>query len=133
MRDYLIKPFTRERFLEALARSVAEHEARASAAPHADRLSRLAVRMAVALTLPLAQERFDGTGFPLGLHGSDIPLGARIIAVADAYDSLSATGAGMLTPSEAFGILIGQQAGRFDPAVLEALREAERGLQSTAA
>jgi putative two-component system response regulator len=30
-------------------------------------------------------ERFDGTGYPDGLNGEDIPLGARIIAVADAY------------------------------------------------
>lgn len=34
-------------------------------------------------------ERFDGTGFPAGLRGEDIPLGARIIAVADAYDALT--------------------------------------------
>lgn len=32
-------------------------------------------------------ERFDGTGYPDGLCGDDIPLGARIIAVADAYDN----------------------------------------------
>lgn len=34
-------------------------------------------------------ERFDGTGFPAGLRGQEIPLGARIIAVADAYDALT--------------------------------------------
>jgi len=31
-------------------------------------------------------ERFDGTGYPQGLKGEDIPLGARIVAVADAFD-----------------------------------------------
>ncbi len=34
-------------------------------------------------------ERMDGTGYPDGLKGDDIPLGARIIAVADAFDSMS--------------------------------------------
>lgn len=33
-------------------------------------------------------ERFDGNGYPVGLNGTDIPLVARIIAVADAFDNL---------------------------------------------
>ena len=33
-------------------------------------------------------ERWDGKGYPRGLHGEEIPLGARIIAVADAYDAM---------------------------------------------
>jgi diguanylate cyclase (GGDEF)-like protein/putative nucleotidyltransferase with HDIG domain len=36
-------------------------------------------------------ERFDGTGYPDGLRGEDIPLGARIIHVADALDSMLTT------------------------------------------
>jgi diguanylate cyclase (GGDEF)-like protein/putative nucleotidyltransferase with HDIG domain len=36
-------------------------------------------------------ERFDGTGYPDGLSGEDIPLGARIIHVADALDSMLTT------------------------------------------
>jgi len=34
-------------------------------------------------------ERWDGTGYPDGLHGEDIPLGARIILVADAFDAMT--------------------------------------------
>lgn len=34
-------------------------------------------------------ERFDGTGYPDGLAGDQIPLGARIIAIADSYDSMT--------------------------------------------
>ena len=34
-------------------------------------------------------ERWDGTGYPLGLAGADIPLGARIFAVADAFDAMT--------------------------------------------
>jgi putative two-component system response regulator len=33
-------------------------------------------------------EKFDGSGYPQGLHGSDIPLSARIVALADVFDAL---------------------------------------------
>jgi len=36
-------------------------------------------------------EKWDGTGYPDGLSGSDIPLYARVIAVADAYDAITST------------------------------------------
>jgi putative nucleotidyltransferase with HDIG domain len=42
-------------------------------------------------TLPIIryhQERWDGSGYPVGLSGKDIPLQARIFAVADAFDAL---------------------------------------------
>lgn len=34
------------------------------------------------------QEKFDGNGYPSGLQGNEIPLGARILAVADAYEAM---------------------------------------------
>lgn len=43
-------------------------------------------------TLPLIKhhhERWDGTGYPDGLAGEEIPLGARIIAIAEAYDIMT--------------------------------------------
>lgn len=36
-------------------------------------------------------ERYDGTGYPEGLKGEDIPLEARIVGIADAYDAMSST------------------------------------------
>jgi len=33
-------------------------------------------------------EKFDGTGYPLGLKGDDIPVSARIVAIADVFDAL---------------------------------------------
>jgi HD-GYP domain-containing protein (c-di-GMP phosphodiesterase class II) len=44
---------------------------------------------APALMLLHHHERFGGGGYPGDLQGEDIPLGARIIAVADAYDALT--------------------------------------------
>jgi HD-GYP domain-containing protein (c-di-GMP phosphodiesterase class II) len=35
------------------------------------------------------QERFDGTGYPRGLKGEEIPLGARIFSVADTFDAIT--------------------------------------------
>jgi HD-GYP domain-containing protein (c-di-GMP phosphodiesterase class II) len=62
-------------------------------------------------------ERWDGTGFPDGLDGPDIPLGARILAVAHVYDDLvaaDATGAEIETGlREAAGVSL-------DPDVVEA-------------
>ena len=33
-------------------------------------------------------EKYDGSGYPNGLHGEDIPLVARVVAVADVFDAL---------------------------------------------
>jgi len=35
-------------------------------------------------------ERYDGTGYPNGLKGEEIPLNARIIGIADAFDAMTA-------------------------------------------
>ncbi|MCK5218791.1 HD domain-containing protein [bacterium] len=54
----------------------------------ADILSQIkALRGTVSLVLH-HHERFDGRGYPKGLKGKQIPLGARILAVADAYDAM---------------------------------------------
>jgi putative nucleotidyltransferase with HDIG domain len=46
-------------------------------------------------------ERWDGRGYPRGLAGTDIPLGARIVAVADAFDVMTKRGtAGVIRTSE---------------------------------
>ena len=42
-----------------------------------------------ALVVRHHHERFDGSGYPDGLAGSGIPLGARIVAIADVYDALT--------------------------------------------
>ncbi|GAA1170749.1 hypothetical protein GCM10009584_09630 [Ornithinimicrobium humiphilum] len=69
-------------------------------------------------------ERFDGRGYPAGLEGETIPLAARIIAVADAYDALTTDGAGTPVPREEALAEIRSRAGtQFDPQVVDALAE----------
>lgn len=70
-----------------------------------------------------SHERYDGSGFPHGLWGQNIPLGARIIGLADAYDELvSGIGYPQVSPGRALEILNGKRAAEFDPAVLAALK-----------
>jgi response regulator RpfG family c-di-GMP phosphodiesterase len=53
-------------------------------------LSEVSTLATVAPLVAATQERYDGTGYPAALSGERIPLGARIIAVADTYDVLTA-------------------------------------------
>jgi len=62
-------------------------------------------------------EHFDGTGFPKGLRGKEIPLQARIIAVVDAYDDLT-TGKAKLSPAEAARKLAAWAGKRLDPQIV---------------
>ena len=193
--DYIVKPFTRDRFRQALQRGLMEHRSRkaslaaqpqASGMPperptgstaallsllradhedsveHARRVSQHAVAIArasnadetttadiehaailrditrldvhaigrqvpflaaaTAITAAI-QEKFDGSGFPLGLAGERIPFGARILAVAEAWDELVAGSRyGKVDPAEALEVLTHERASQFDPGVLRALR-----------
>lgn len=68
-------------------------------------------------------ERFDGRGYPDGLAGVNIPLFARIVAVADAYDAMTSTRpyrAG-LGRQAAIDVLRAGAGTQFDPAVVEAM------------
>jgi putative nucleotidyltransferase with HDIG domain len=67
-------------------------------------------------------ERFDGGGYPKGLKGDDIPLGARIIAVADAFDTMTTGRAyrSAITIEEAIQELQRCSGSQFCPMVLTA-------------
>lgn len=51
-------------------------------------MSRVAFLSSAAQIVLTHQERFDGTGYPQGLAGEEIPLGARIFAIADTLDAI---------------------------------------------
>ena len=67
-------------------------------------------------------ERFDGSGYPNGLHGEDIPIVARVVAVADVFDALVSERPYKHAWSieEAFAYLESQKGKHFDPRCVEA-------------
>jgi HD-GYP domain-containing protein (c-di-GMP phosphodiesterase class II) len=76
-------------------------------------------------------ERWDGDGYPNRLRGEDIPLGARIIFVADAYDAMTSERVyrQSLSPRAALEELERCAGTQFDPAIVEAFSE-ELGIVS---
>ncbi|MFI5456029.1 MAG: HD domain-containing phosphohydrolase [Isosphaerales bacterium] len=89
------------------------------------------LKMATSIALT-HHERWDGTGYPLGLAGEDIPLEGRITAVADVFDALcSKRPYKSAFPLEnCFKILEDGRSSHFDPSVLDAfLRRREEVVQ----
>ncbi len=70
-------------------------------------------------------ERFDGTGYPKGISGKDIPLVARIVAVADVYDALVSPRPykSAWTTTDAQDYLHKHAGSQFDPICVEAFFE----------
>ncbi len=68
-------------------------------------------------------ERWNGSGYPHGLSGADIPLNARIAAVADVWTAMTSLRPyrPALAPKEALQIIQAQAGKAFDPQVVEAL------------
>ncbi|HWG25924.1 HD-GYP domain-containing protein [Actinospica sp.] len=71
-------------------------------------------------------ERMDGLGYPSGLRGMRIPPFARIIAVADAFDSMTSTRSyrGARGSDEALNELRANMGTQFDPAIVDAIAAA---------
>jgi HD-GYP domain-containing protein (c-di-GMP phosphodiesterase class II) len=76
----------------------------------------------VARIVRSTHERWDGTGYPDGLGGADIPLAARIIAVCDAYDAMTTDRAycPAIGHDAACEELRGVAGSQFDPEVVDA-------------
>jgi adenylate cyclase len=75
------------------------------------------------------QEKWDGTGYPQGLSGENIPLSGRVMAIADVYDALTSKRSYKVpvTHEEAVAIMEAGKGTHFDPELIEVfLKEHER-------
>lgn len=85
-----------------------------------DMLSRAPGLEAAAVIVLASHEAWDGSGYPRGLEGDQIPLGARIIAVADTYDALTWSRVQRMpvSPARAAAELVRCAGTHFDPHVV---------------
>jgi putative two-component system response regulator len=79
-------------------------------------------------------ERFDGSGYPDGLKGGAIPLGARILSVADAYDALTSKRPyrDALSHENAVAVLEEAAGSQFDPVIVRAFLSCHEGREAHA-
>lgn len=79
-------------------------------------------------------ERYDGSGYPDGIEGGSIPLGARILTVADAYDALTSRRPyrEALSSEEALRILGECSGTQFDPVIMRAFLDLKQGVVAAA-
>lgn len=77
-------------------------------------------------------ERWDGTGYPYGLVGEQIPICGRIVAVADVFDALTSERVykSAIPPAEAVEIILAESGKHFDPQVVDAFLSAIRELET---
>jgi diguanylate cyclase (GGDEF)-like protein/putative nucleotidyltransferase with HDIG domain len=66
-------------------------------------------------------EKWDGSGYPFGLAGEDIPMGARILSVVDCFDALASDRQyrRAMTPEKAMEIVVGESGKSFDPMIVD--------------
>jgi HD-GYP domain-containing protein (c-di-GMP phosphodiesterase class II) len=71
-------------------------------------------------------EHYDGSGYPNGLRGEEIPLGARIFAIADVYDAVTTFRPYRepMAPHAAAALIRAQSGTKFDPRVVVAFERA---------
>src|SRR5438874_549517 len=71
-------------------------------------------------------ERWNGEGYPAGIAGTDIPLGARILAVVDCFDALTSDRPyrPRLTTEDAFAIILKGRGSLYDPLIVDTFLKA---------
>ena len=75
-------------------------------------------------------ERYNGSGYPYGLRNNEIPLGSKILAIADTFDALTAqrTYRTPMTVSEAIDLICSESGACFDPDIVRAFVRVARTL-----
>jgi hypothetical protein len=73
-------------------------------------------------------ERYDGTGYPFGLAGEEIPIEGRLIAAADSFDAMTSNRPYRkgLHPDVAIAEILNKRGTQFDPNVADALAKCYR-------
>ena len=81
------------------------------------------------------QEKWDGSGYPEGLSGDDIPISARLMAVADVYDALISRRVykAAMSHEKAVAIIKEGKGSHFDPDMVDAFLELEQEFKKIAA
>jgi HD-GYP domain-containing protein (c-di-GMP phosphodiesterase class II) len=89
----------------------------------AELLDRIEAMSAVREIVLSHHEWWDGTGYPRGLRGEEIPIGARVLAVVDAFESMTLGRAHRPAMSREAAIdeITGLRGTQFDPDVVDAL------------
>jgi HD-GYP domain-containing protein (c-di-GMP phosphodiesterase class II) len=75
-------------------------------------------------------ERWDGTGFPKKLKGEAIPMGARILAIAEDFDEQGSLVHGALAQKKFYEEFLASFGTKYDPSLLEAFKKASHFLMS---
>lgn len=80
-------------------------------------------------------ERWDGKGYPDGLKGSDIPIAAQVVSVADVYDALTSVRVykDAIPHKEAIQMILDGKCGTFNPLLLDCLLEVQDQIAETLA
>lgn len=80
-------------------------------------------------------EKYDGSGYPDGLIGEDIPISAQIVSLADCYEALISESVykGAYSPEKAFQMIIRGECGLFSPRLMECFRSAKEEMEQYAA
>lgn len=75
-------------------------------------------------------ERWDGAGYPDGLRGAEIPFGARVIHLCEAFDAMTSPASyrAVLAAPEALEIILSKAGTQFDPELAPAFRRMVQGL-----
>jgi response regulator RpfG family c-di-GMP phosphodiesterase len=70
-------------------------------------------------------EKWDGTGYPRGLRGAEIPIVGRVISIVDVYDAVTSHRVyrGPMSHDEAVAFIVDRKGTHFDPAVVDAFVE----------
>jgi adenylate cyclase len=129
----LLKPgkLTEEEFKEMKQHTVYGRDAILAAERKLGNTSFLRFAREIAYT---HHERWDGSGYPEGLRGGQIPVPGRLMALVDAYDALTSKRVykSQLSHEEATQIIIEGKGSQFDPTVVDAFLEVKEDFRQTA-